>query len=230
MGVEFAGLHAFEQDVVGLRRVLDDLGLVAAGAHVGSRALGPERIAQTIEKHQALGCKLLIVGGDKRFTDPSLSQEYADLMNVAAEKLRPFGMSCGHHNHTEEFTAVGQTTYWHLFGERTRPEVFLQLDLGWARTAGWDPAALISRHPGRVRTMHVKAKKGEDPILGQSAYDWRSVLDLAVSRGGAEWLMVEQEDYSAGTPKQSTERSFRGLRRIATGVASFGRSRSAVGR
>jgi len=28
-------------------------------------------------------------------------------------------MYCGYHNHTHEFTKVDNTTYWHLFAQRT---------------------------------------------------------------------------------------------------------------
>ncbi len=220
-GVEFAGHYKYEDDAKGLRKTLDALGLRAEGSHLSVRAFGPERLAKTVDFYKTLGAKFLIVGGDKRFTDPEGSKAYAEEMNAAAEKLKSSNLFCGHHNHTEEFAKVGDTTYWHLFADRTSPDVFLQLDVGWAWAAGLDPIALINRYPGRFKTLHLKVPPGldvEDPFIGNTRFDWTGVINASVQVGGAEWLMVEQEDYPAGmSPMQSSQASLRGLQNIMEG-------------
>lgn len=217
-GVEFAGHYKYEGDAKGLRKKLDQLAIRAEGSHLSIRALRSERLAQTADFYTTLGAKLLIVGGDKRFTDPEGSKAYADEMNVAAAALRPYGLFCGHHNHTEEFTKAGDTTFWHLFAERTSPDVFLQLDVGWALAAGLDPIALMRRYPGRIKTVHLKTPpgfKGKDPFIGNQQFDWEEIVSTCVTVGGADWLVVEQEDYPEGlSPMQSAQKSLRGLQNV----------------
>ena len=221
-GVEFAGHYKYEDDAKGLRKTLDALGLRAAGSHLSVRALGPERLAKTVDFYKTIGARLLIVGGDKRFTDPEGSKAYAEEMNAAAEKLKTNDLFCGHHNHTEEFAKVGDTTYWHLFADRTTPDVFLQLDVGWALAAGLDPITLIKRYPGRIKTVHLKVPpglRGEDPFIGNKRFDWKGIINASVEVGGADWLMVEQEDYPTGmSPMQSSQASLRGLQNILAGM------------
>ena len=217
-GVEFAGHYKYEGNAKALRTKLDQLGMRAEGSHLSIRALGPARLSQTVDFYTTLGARLLIVGGDKRFIDPEGSKDYADEMNVAAQALRPYGLVCGHHNHTEEFTKVGDTTYWHLFADRTSRDVFLQLDVGWALAAGLDPIALMKRYPGRIKTVHLKTPpgfKGKDPFIGNKQFDWEAIVDASVKVGGAEWLVVEQEDYPNGlSPMQSAQTSLRGLKDV----------------
>ena len=220
-GVEFAGHYKYEGDAQGLRKTLDALGLRAAGSHLSVRAFGPERLGKTMDFYKTLGAKFLIVGGDKRFTDPEGSKAYAEEMNAAAQKLKSSDLYCGHHNHTEEFAKVGDTTYWHLFADRTSPDVFLQLDVGWALAAGLDPIALIKRYPGRFKTLHLKVPPGlhvQDPFIGNKRFDWKGIVNASLEVGGAEWLMVEQEDYPTGmSPMQSSQTSLRGLQNIMAG-------------
>lgn len=218
--VEFAGLYKYQDNPKALRQTLDAMGMGVAGNHVSIRALRKERFAQTVKFHQTLGCRLLIVGGDPRFTDPEASKVYAAEMNTAAEALKKEGLFCGHHNHKEEFTAVGDTTYWDLFARRTSQNVFLQLDIGWVFVAGLDPTTLIRRYPGRFKTLHLRGKvpfgvPNKLPIIGQDSLDWPGILSACRDGGGAEYFMVEQEEIPAGmTALSSSTASLRGLRAI----------------
>lgn len=227
-GVEFAGYHKYKEDAVGLRKKLDELGLKAAGTHIGAKFFEGDELKKTIEFHKTIGCSLLIVPGDGRFSDPEGSKKYAEVMNKAAEVLKPAGLACGHHNHTEEFKKVAgangakETTYWNLFADRTSKDVFLEMDIGWVREAGLDPVELMTRYPGRIRTVHIKAKPEKDKgkfIVGQDKYDWKRVLTACYQVGGTEWFLVEQEDYPDGkTPLQATKASLDGLTKILKGM------------
>jgi sugar phosphate isomerase/epimerase len=225
--VEFAGLYKYQDNAKALRETLDAMGMRAAGNHLSIRALRGERFAQTVKFHQMLGCHLLIVGGDPRFTDPEASKVYAAEMNTASEALKKEGLYCGHHNHKEEFTAVGDTTYWDLFAQRTSQDVFLQLDIGWAFMAGLDPATLIKRYPGRFKTLHLRGKvppgvANKLPIIGKDTLDWPGILSACRDVGGAEYFMVEQEEIPAGmTALSSSTASLRGLRAILAGMKTY---------
>src|SRR5688572_7767890 len=50
-GVEFAGYHKYASDAAGLRKKLDDLGLKAAGTHIGAGSFVGDDLKKTIEFH-----------------------------------------------------------------------------------------------------------------------------------------------------------------------------------
>lgn len=217
-GVEFAGYHGYENRPADLAARLEDLGLTVAGTHVPTAWLRGDDLERTIEFHRTIGCPFLIVGADTDFIHPEKSRALADTFNAAAEKLAPTGMACGYHNHTKEFEPAGDKTWWDLFAERTRKDVVLQLDCGWAVTAGLDPVELIARHPGRTRITHFKptaTTPDRKAILGQDSVDWPRVITACRDSGGTEWMTIEQETYPDGmTPMECTALSLAGLRKI----------------
>ena len=218
-GVEFAGYKKYDKDPKGLKRKLDSLGLQAAGTHIPAKKFEGAELRKTIEFHDIIGCKLLIVPGDGRFSKPEPSKQYAELMNKAAKGLKPHGMFCGHHNHTREFDNAGDgKTYWDLFAERTSEDVVLQLDVGWTRRAKVDAVELIKRNPGRIKTTHIKPKppKGQAlAILGQDEFDWMRVFTACYKWGGTDWFNVEQEDYpNKWSPMVCAKKSLDGMKHM----------------
>lgn len=220
-GVEFAGYYGYANKGKELRKRLDDLGLKAAATHIGTASFRGDALQKTIDFHQELGCKYLIVPGDRDFTDPEKSKALAETFNEASAKLKPQGMFCGYHNHTGEFKKDGDKTYWDLFAERTNKDVVLQQDCGWTAAAGLDPVELIKRYAGRSKVVHFKPtvvgddKATKKPILGQDSVDWPAVFRACVQYGGTEWVTLEQEQYPDGlSPMESTRRSFAGLKKI----------------
>ncbi len=219
-GVEFAGYHTYSGKAKELRQRLDDLNVKAAATHIGTGSLRGDELKKSIEFHQTIGCKYLIVPGDGDFTHPEKSKALAETFNQAMESLKPLGMACGYHNHEGEFKKDGGKTYWDLFAERTVKEVVLQQDCGWTAHAGLNPVDLIKRYPGRTKTTHFKPTivgdaKDKKPIIGQDSVDWASVYQACCDFGGTEWVTVEQEYYLEGkTPMECTEMSLLGLKKI----------------
>jgi sugar phosphate isomerase/epimerase len=220
VGMEFAGYHKYSGKPKELRKRLDDLNLVAAATHVGTGSFRGDELKRTIDFHQTIGCKYLIVPGDGDFTNPEKSKALAETFNKTAETLKPLGMACGYHNHTGEFKKDGDKTYWQLFAERTSQDVVLQQDCGWSFFAGCNPVDLIKQFPGRTKTTHfkpvvLKDDKSKLPILGQDSLDWKPVLAACRQFGGTEWITVEQETYLPGkSPMECTEMSLAGLKKI----------------
>lgn len=219
-GVEFAGYHKYSGKAKELRERLDELKLVAAATHIATSNFHGEALKKTMEFHQIIGCKYLIVPSDRNFTHPEHSKALAETFNKTAEALKPLGMFCGYHNHTNEFRQEGDKTYWDLFAERTSKDVVLQQDCGWTAVAGKDPAELVRRHPGRTKTTHfkpmvVKNEAGKRPIIGEDSVNWAPVLKACREVGGTEWVCIEQENYVPGkTPMECTELSLAGLKKI----------------
>lgn len=219
-GVEFAGYHSYSGKPKELRKKLDELNLKVAATHIGTGTLRGDAFKQTVEFHQTIGCKFLIVPGDPDFTNPEKSKTLAETFNLIASMLKPLGMSCGYHNHTGEFKKDGDKTFWDLFAERTSKDVLLQQDCGWSVAAGQDPVVLMKRYPGRMKTTHFKptvigGDKTKKAILGQDSVDWAAVLAGCIEFGGTEWITVEQETYPDGkSPMECTEMSLQGLKKI----------------
>jgi sugar phosphate isomerase/epimerase len=218
-GVEFAGYHKYGNDAEGLRKKLDSLGLKAAATHIGANSFVGDALKRTIDYHKAIGCTLLICPGDKRFTDPEKSKEFAALMNDASKVLKPEGLYCGYHNHAREFDKAEDSTWWDLFAQRTNTDVVLQQDAGWTIVAGKDPAAYARKYPGRTKSTHIKAKpakgSGFKALIGQDGYDWKPYIKACYEVGGTEWFSVEQEEYPDGkTSLECVKISLEGWKKI----------------
>jgi sugar phosphate isomerase/epimerase len=216
--VEFAGYHSYDGKAKALRKRLDDLGLKVAGTHIGTNSLLPASLDKTVEFHQELGCKYLIVPGDSRFADREKSKELAEIFNQAAEALKKVDMATGYHNHTHEFQKDGDKTYWELFAERTSPDVVLQQDVGWTVEARVDPVAMVRKYPGRSKIIHCKPTviegKGK-AYIGQDSVPWKEIFAACEEVGGTEWYTVEQETYPDGkSPMACTELSLAGIKKI----------------
>ncbi len=95
-GVEFAGYHNYNGKPQELKKRLDDLGLGVAATHIGTNTLRGDALKASIEFHQAIGCKFLIVPGDGDFTKPDKWKALADTFNEVAAKLKPLGMATGY--------------------------------------------------------------------------------------------------------------------------------------
>jgi sugar phosphate isomerase/epimerase len=217
-GVEFAGYHKYADKAKELKAKLDELGLKAAATHIGTGTMRGDALKKTIEYHQEIGCKFLIVPGDGDFTNPDKSKALADLFNEVAEKLKPLGMACGYHNHSHEFAKVGDSNHWEVFAKRTSKDVILQIDFGWAAVAGQDCPDLVKRYAGRTRVVHlkptvVKNEAGKKAIFGQDSVPWGPIIAACREFGGTEWFTLEQEVYPDGkSPMESTALSATALK------------------
>lgn len=224
-GVEFAGYGKYGGDPAGLKKKLDELGLKAAGTHIGADQMKGDALKKTVDFHKTIGCKNLVCPGDGRFTKADAAKAFADQFNKAAEDLKVAGMTCGFHNHTGEFgKGEGDKTWWDLFVERTSKDVRLQIDFGHAIYAGIDCVSLVKKAAGRVISTHVKGRlpkgtTGKEPFVGEDTGDWKSILGACYEMGGTEWFLIEQEDYPKPmTSMECCDRSLKGLRKILSGM------------
>ena len=205
-GVEFAGnFGKYGKDPEGLRKLLDSLKLKAAGTHTGAGNLAGDKLKETISFYKTLGCTLLIVPGDGRYTkSDATNKEYAEFMTKAAEVLKAEGLFTGHHNHTQEFAVEKESgkSYFDLFAERTSKDVVIQQDMGHTMAANVDPTAIVKKYPGRIKTTHIKNRPakstGKKPFVGEDNFDWKAYVTACYEVGGTEWFTLEQEEYPDG--------------------------------
>ncbi len=223
-GVEFAGYYNYGGKAKELRKRLDDLNLKATGTHMGTGSLKGDELKKTMEFHQVIGCKYIIVPGDGAFSNPVKSKEFAETLNTAMEAMKPLGMACGYHNHKEIAAIDPETkkTYWDLFAERTTPDVVLQQDCGWTAACGLDPVERVRKHPGRTKIPHFKPtvvnkEAGKKAIFGEDSVNWKNVIEACYEVGGTEWFVLEQESYPDGkSPMECVELSLAGLKKMLT--------------
>jgi len=213
-GVEFAGYHGHSAEE--LKKLLDGNGLRCCGTHTHLGTLQGDELKRTVEFHQTIGNKYLIVPGMPHNMRNSLEaiKKTAALFNEIAEKLKPEGMLTGYHAHGGDFTKIGDETAWDLLFLNTRPDVVMQLDVGNCLGGGGDPYAVLKRFPGRSKTVHLKEHGGKaGAAIGEGDVDWKRIFDLCETVGGTEWYIAEQESYDT-TPLESVKRCIENLRKM----------------
>lgn len=214
-GVEFAGYHG--RSAKELRKMLDDLGLKAAGTHLGLDTLEGDKLAGTIEFNQAIGNRFLIVPWipEERRKDRAGWLACAQLFNELAAKVAAQGMLVGYHNHHVEFTPLGGETPWDTFFGNTRKDVVMQLDTGNCLHGNGDPVAILRKFPARATTLHLKefSKTNDKALIGEGDVAWAEVFRLSESAGATQWYIVEQESY-AFAPLECARRCIENLRKM----------------
>lgn len=214
-GVEFAGYYDYSAQA--LRRMLDDNGLVCCGTHIGIDALIGERLNDTIEFHQTLGCDFLIVPGlqEERRSSRDNLLKTAQLFNEIAGKLAPHQMYTGYHSHHFDFQVVDGETAWDTLFGNTVKEVVMQVDTSNSMHGGADPVALMNRYPGRALTVHLKEFSPTNPaaVIGEGEVQWNEFFELCETTGNTQWYIVEHETY-AQPPLESVRLCFEALKRM----------------
>ncbi|MBU2117905.1 MAG: sugar phosphate isomerase/epimerase, partial [Alphaproteobacteria bacterium] len=129
----------------------------------------------------------------------------ADRMNRIGRDLAPSGVRLAYHNHDPEFRPLGDGTALDALMDATDPAVVdFELDVGWAVTAGLDPAALIAARPDRIRLLHLKDVRPARPpgfdlrldsvAVGTGVVDWPGLLEAARAAGITR-MFLEQEQF-----------------------------------
>ncbi len=216
-GVEFAGLHGHAPK--DLRKVLDDLGLVASSAHCP--AVTKENLSESVDTARTLGYTMLISGrkADAFKTAADIARVAADYEAAAA--MLPKGMTVGYHNHAWEFDKVDGRLAMEILLEKA-PSMFSQVDIYWAANFGAvDPAAFIRKHAGRIPTLHLKdgplVKGGKHTALGKGKVDQAASIAAADPKR-LQWVVFEM-DACAGDIMTAVDESYRYLvgRKLAAG-------------
>lgn len=199
--VEFAGYYGVSAKE--LRAFLADVGLNAPSAHVGLTLNEPDKWKDNLraqaEYAVELGIKRFVVPWYPLGDNPTVSDvdKMADTLAEASDIVAESGLTFGYHNHAFEFKAVdGKTVLDRVFDRVPAGKLFAELDLGWVKVGGQDPAAYVEKYAGKLPLVHAKDFKadGTDAEIGKGAVDWDSALE-ACQKAGVEYVIVEQEGY-----------------------------------
>lgn len=224
--VEHAGgFVEFDGKTGDLRKFMDDLGVSMLGTHVGADVYAdPDKLKATMDLYAELGAKYIINPWNNDAMALDTVKGFAEQLNKVAAIMKPYGMYCGYHNHTKEFYAWDEDgkSPWEILAENTCEDVVMELDCGWAAVAGYCPACLIRKYPGRSQVLHFKPavleqhrEFGKIPVIGKDSVDWKAVIAAAEKVGGTEALIVEQEEYLPDTTDiESIEESCKGLLKL----------------
>jgi len=205
-GVELFG----PVEVAPLRELLDELGLVVAGLHVGIDA----DVEVLAAEARLLGCDRAAIS----WIDPPANVAERDdaVRRVAAlaSRARDAGLRLGFHNHWGELERLEDgATLLERLRELPADLLWLELDLGWGWEAGTPPARLLEWARGRTPLVHVKDLRArgtrEFCPVGDGAVGYEGIVAKAEELG-VEWLIVEQDELDRA-PAEALERSFKAL-------------------
>ena len=190
-GVEFAGYYGY--DAKGLKRLLSDCHLAAAGSHISYNLL-TEHLEETVDMCEAVGMYSAVVPG----VDFSSAKEWAEFgksMDAFGKEFRKAGIRFGYHNHAHEFQKYdGKYAIDLLLENSDRENVFFEMDTFWAVKGGMRPQDLAAQYAGRFPVLHAKDidENGEDTEVMDGTIDFLQTVENA---GNTEWLVVEQEAF-----------------------------------
>jgi sugar phosphate isomerase/epimerase len=192
-GVELAGLDG--HDPADVADALDDADLDVAGAHVGIDALQEGERADTLGTYDTLECSFLVVPylDEEHFETREKIEATAEDLDAAAVDLADTDHTVCYHNHAHEFVDVdGQPAFDRLGG--TSSTVGFEIDTGWIKAAGYDPATVIERYADRTPLLHVTdhdLETGEHAEVGEGDVD--NVAAIAAARD-LDWLVYEHDE------------------------------------
>lgn len=215
-GVEFAGYGNLEASE--LKKVLDDLGLVAAGAHVPLDMLENE-LSAVIDYNLEIGNKFVScpwVAEDRR-QSASDWKRIAESLNRIGEETKRNGIQLLYHNHAFEFEKFDGKYALDILFENTDPDlVQAELDVYWVYRGGEDPAEYIKKYANRVPVVHLKDVADDEEKsfaeVGEGILNLPSIFAAAES-SGAQWYIVEQ-DICKRPPLESVKISINNLRQM----------------
>ena len=184
-----------------LRKLLDDLGLKVAGAHVNLDALENE-LEQQMTYFLEVGTIDLVVPAlpQARRADKNGYKQVADSMNAMGQRLKDARMRLSYHNHAFEFEKFdGEFALDLLLGWSDPEFVNWEPDVYWIKYGGQDPAAYIRKYSGRCPLVHLKDMTADaSPTfaeVGEGILDWPAILK-ASEENDAEWYVVEQDRWA----------------------------------
>jgi sugar phosphate isomerase/epimerase len=198
--VELAGYY--NHSAAEFRDLLKRSGLTAPSGHIAIELIDTNP-AKTFDDAHTVGHEWIVVPSlprGRRETEDDWKR-IASQFNAAAAKARAAGFRFAFHNHTDVIKPVnGIVPIDVLMRETDRSLVSFEMDIYWAVSGGADPLALLAKHPGRFRMLHVKDGKppytdASQTDLGQGTIDFKPIIARAK---GVEHYFIESD--SAADP------------------------------
>jgi sugar phosphate isomerase/epimerase len=194
--VQFAGYGGMAAG--DLKRLLGDLGMAAAGSHVGIEAL-EARADQEISFCLEAGTRDVIVPAMPAAWRDSEDgyRKLAEALNRIGTRCQALGARLSYHNHGFEFARFnGQRGIDITLGQCAPDLVAFEPDVYWIRVGGADPVEYIRKYAGRTPLIHLKdMTAGPTPTyaeVGEGIIDFQPIF-AASEASSAEYYVVEQD-------------------------------------
>jgi len=202
-GVEFAsGFGGFYGKTPReMKKLLDDCGLACAGWHPTTSELEQNALQKTINTAHELGVKYLIqaeLAVKKKEIDKKESWlKAADRFNEINKVCLSNGLVVGYHNHTEEWTKIGDVTGWEILFDNTDRNFVHQIDTAHCLAGGAELVKMINKYKERTKTIHLKERGIKDfgtgePPFGEGKCPWNEIFKACEKNGGTEWYIMER--------------------------------------
>ena len=194
VGVEFAGLYG--KDPVEVRKLTDDLGMVAITGH--TKLVNKDNLNESVDLAKTLGYDTIVSGYDpKAFATAAGIAKAAEDYEQAAALLKPCGLTMGYHNHWWEMGIIDGTTALETF-LKLAPSIVSELDIYWAMNfMKNDATALIDRIASRIPLLHIKDGPCEwgkpNTAVGKGKVNVQACIDAADAER-VKWLIVELDE------------------------------------
>lgn len=170
-------------------------------------------VQKAIANHEALGTKLMGIGGFFK----SEKKDYEDFIqaaNLVAKNIAPYGYKFTYHNHSHEFRKLDGQLIMDLLAEGLdKDHTSFVLDTYWVQHGGADVRHWIEKLAGRIDILHLKdmAKSPDNnppqyiTEIGNGNLYWEGILETAL-KTGVRYFVVEQ-DTCPGNPFDSLKQS-----------------------
>lgn len=207
VGVEFGG--AYGESPAAAKQLCDELGLQIFSMHVAPPLL--ENLTTAIDIAKTLGVKRVVCAWypPENFATLDAIRATCDELNRANEILRGNALELLYHNHWQECARVGDKYVYQHMLDLLEPTIGFEVDVYWAKTAGVDPAAMLTELGARAPLLHIKdgpaTMDADMTAVGDGVLDFDAVADA--SKNTAEWWIVEL-DRCATDMMQAVESSY----------------------
>jgi len=213
--VELAGLHGMP--LRDLRKLLDELGLMAFASHHGMDRLR-NQCDEVIQECHFLGNRFVVCSAlpENCRKDAEGYRRGAQWLDAIGARLREHQLQLCYHNHAFEFERFeNQTGLDRLYQSCQDGNVKAELDVYWVSKGGGDPVRWIEQLDQRCALLHLKdmGPDGGFAEVGAGCLDFGSILKAA-RKAGAHGYIVEQ-DVCSRPPLESIAISLENLRRLA---------------
>jgi len=198
-----------------LRKMLDDMGLIATSAHISLQTL-EANIDGALEASNTMG-HTYIVCPFLAGTSLEIYRKAADTFNVIGEKCKNAGIQFAYHNHSFEFGILEDQIPFKLLLDKTDDSlVKFELDIFWTYVAGIDPLTYFKHYPGRFPMVHIKDMKEQlvppdtsfDTFRNPEAIQRIFAVLTDVGDGIIDFKSVLEQSENAGIKHFFVERDF----------------------
>ena len=211
--VSYGDEKFYDTDPARFKKMVEDLGMKATGAHLNRQQTNDRDADLTwwkkaTEAYATAGMKYMVMpswpisGHDFTLDNVKKAGAYFNEIGlITAGANIPFG----YHNHSAEFTnKINNVPVYDLLIANTDPRyMFFQNDVYWTFRGGFNPVTYLKKYPKRINTLHVKDEKA---VGVSGTMDFKSIFKQAYSNGIKDWY-VEVEEYD-GTPQEDVKKSY----------------------